>query len=284
MRHASKLLFALSMLWAILLLALGSWWAYLIVRLGQGDLPPNLGRMLLWEGSSFLVLLLLLSATLVFLYWKDYKKTKGLQAFFASLTHELKTPLASIRLQADVLAEQAGSQAPAARLVEDVLKLELQMDKILQLSRVELGGNLNVVPVDLLAAVRKQARNLGALERTHIESEGQESWILADELALQLIFKNLLENSTRHAPGTPVHVKLEKQGDQYVLYWKDGGRFSGERARLGELFYKHRSTNGSGIGLYLIRRLMDRMGGSWRVLEASGLLHELRFKYTEGPK
>ena len=89
--HSSKLLFTLSLLWAGVLLMIGAWWVYIMINfesfLGHTD-RPRITKMLAWEGGSFLVLLMLLSISLLVLYLKDQRKTKSLQAFFASLTHE----------------------------------------------------------------------------------------------------------------------------------------------------------------------------------------------------
>jgi len=89
--------------------------------------------------------------------FKRPKKTKDLQVFFASLTHELKTPLASIKLQSEVIEESLNSNLDPLvhkllrRLVQDTNKLETQMDKILQLSRIERGGELNLNSIELVS-------------------------------------------------------------------------------------------------------------------------------------
>ena len=81
---------------------------------------------------------------LFWLYWRDAKRTRSLQAFFASLTHELRTPLTSIRLQAesisDGLADHPEQKDFLQRLLEDSQRLELQVERVLELARVEGGG------------------------------------------------------------------------------------------------------------------------------------------------
>ena len=161
--HSSRLLFLLSLVWAGVLLLLGGWWIYLIFNfeniLVQID-RVRITKMIVWEGGSFIVLLLSLSISLLILYVKDQRKTKSLQAFFASLTHELKTPLASIRLQGEVINEILASKNDnslnklSARLLEDTGKLESQMDKILQLSRIERGGELSLTSLKIIPSVR----------------------------------------------------------------------------------------------------------------------------------
>ena len=97
------------------------------------------------------------------MFWvnlKDQKKTRNMQAFFSSLTHELKTPLASIRLQADVInsllenSQNKRLQNLSDRMIEDTKNLETQMDKILQLSRMEQGGDLNPRPLNIYTFIK----------------------------------------------------------------------------------------------------------------------------------
>jgi signal transduction histidine kinase len=135
MKKTGNIFLILSFLYSACILALGSWWLYLIVKYGEkvasitGDDGGNkVLKMVKWEGGTFFTLLILLSMSLLFLYFKDQKKTKGLQAFFASMTHELKTPLASIKLQAEVISEdleEKGEQKTLTlvnRLLQDTQK------------------------------------------------------------------------------------------------------------------------------------------------------------------
>ena len=85
---------------------LGSWWLYLVFKLANKLetlnhplLEGNLVKMIKLEGLTFFIFLSILTVTLLYIYIQDHKKTISLQAFFSSLTHELKTPLASIKLQ-----------------------------------------------------------------------------------------------------------------------------------------------------------------------------------------
>ena len=123
-----KLLIYLSVIWLGVIMVLGLWWLFLLLEI-SGELDRNLIRMVVWEGMAFLLLLFFISATLCYFYLQNLKKGRSLASFFAALTHELKTPLASIRLQAEVigegLAEEADSQQTlhlhtlATRLIED---------------------------------------------------------------------------------------------------------------------------------------------------------------------
>jgi len=288
--HSSRLLFLLSLVWAGVLLLLGGWWIYLIFNfeniLVQID-RIRITKMIVWEGGSFIVLLLSLSISLLILYVKDQRKTKSLQAFFASLTHELKTPLASIRLQGEVINEILASKNDSslnklsARLLEDTGKLESQMDKILQLSRIERGGELSLTSLKIIPFIKNLAKKWASGLSIEIEAEDLETTIVADEFALELMIKNLFENTRLHTKSQNVKIKISKMPETVVLTYQDQGEFTGDKNKLGTLFYKHNSGKGSGIGLYLTNKLLTKMHGKFEIIGHKHLIFSLTFKRSE---
>jgi signal transduction histidine kinase len=288
--HSSRLLISLSLLWALVLFLLGGWWIYVMTNfediLAHTD-RFRMTKMIIWEGGSFIVLLLLLSVSMLLLYLKDQRKTKSLQAFFASLTHELKTPLASIRLQGEVINEILSSKNDptlnklSARLIEDTGKLETQMDKILQLSRIERGGELNLTTLKLIPFIKNVAKKLGNGLVIDIESLNPGITIIADEFALELVLKNLLENTRTHTHSSKVQMIITEEGNNIILNYDDQGEFHGDKNKLGTLFYKYNSSKGSGIGLYLTHRLLEKMGGALKVSGENKLIFSLFFKSGE---
>ncbi|WP_372653681.1 sensor histidine kinase [Halobacteriovorax sp.] len=260
-------------------LALAIWWTYLLYVFGDKlevitqSIPDigfgsNIIRMLKWEASTFIILILFLTISFLIVFFKDHRKTKALQSFFASLTHELKTPLASIRLQSEVItdvAETLNSERLVkltSRLIEDTANLETQMDKILQLSRLERGGTLNLKPIDLLTLVNKISNNYKNTYEVKVV-HGNSYEVLGDELAVELSLKNLFENTKNHTSSEIVQITIDEIKDlkQISLEYKDQGTFTGDRSKLGTIFYKHNSKKGSGIGLYLIMKFMGLMNG-----------------------
>jgi signal transduction histidine kinase len=265
----------------LLVLALGVWWLYLLTVLSRMIGPTSSGviNMVKWEGSTFLLLILASSLTLMYLYARDLKKTRALQALFASLTHELKTPLASMRLQAEVIRDLIADETHdheqlknlTTRLIQDTTKFEHELDKGLQLSRVEKDGALSLSAIDLARFVRKFITRYDL----PIVLEG-ESVVMADEMALTMILRNLLENTQRHNPQTKkILIRLNSAT---LLYDDHGPVFQGERKKLTQLFYKHDSKKGTGIGLYLVKQLMEAMQGSIQFSSEGPLTFTLTFK------
>ena len=267
----------------MMLLLLGSWWLFLVFKLsnaleGITSQKPqgNLINMIKWEGTTFIVFLIILSITLLYIYFQDHKKTKALQAFFSSLTHELKTPLASIKLQSEVINDLLEDEALekntkekfqkyTKRLIQDSIKLEDQLDNHLQLSRVERGGFLNLRQIPIKSFLSKELKRYESSIHLdlNISDKDDDLTLLADDFALQTILRNLIDNSLKHAKVENVKACVEiKNNEMIELHYSDNGQeFKGDPSSLSNLFYKHGSPKGSGIGLYLIKNQMRQMKG-----------------------
>ncbi len=262
-----------------LIMALGGWWLYLLSQFGeflqgsgQSEQGQRLIQMIKWEGGTFVAVLLVLMSALIALYLRDQKKSASLTAFYAGMTHELKTPLASIRLQAEVLGDLKESDGKRQteiqkRLIESCKKLETQMDKILQLGRIEGGGHFSARPLPLIETIRAAHKcwapklNL----EIHTELSPEQTQVSADPLAFDLILRNLFENTLNHSKNSHAKVDITRQAGQILLSYRDGGSFAGNPQKLGTLFYKFNSPKGSGIGLYLIKRLARQMHGHFNI-------------------
>jgi signal transduction histidine kinase len=292
MRRA-RLLAIAAALWLSLQIVLIMWWATVIgrqarqlaeleaLRGGSADLAAahwsRTRLMLVGESITSLSLLLAVSLLLAWLYWREHRRARAMQAFFASVTHELRTPLTSIRLQAEAIAEGEQRVEFARRLLEDSHRLESQIDKTLELARIEGGGPLREQSIPLQSWL---PRALGELRQAHgsaLELEAPIDPALppvqADAAALTMILRNLVENSVRHARVEPVQVRLTAaaRGEQLALEYSDNGQgVAPGTGRLGRLFGRGPQSSGAGVGLYLVRRLVQRMGGRVRFDTAPG--------------
>lgn len=290
--------------WIGVAIALGAWWGRLASRQAEriAELEAAAGltvseahdqwertqRMLLWEGSVFLVLLVLSTVALAWLHWQDRKRTRALQAFFASVTHELRTPLTSIRLQAESIADRVGADPGAAplvaRLLQDTERLESQVERTLELARVEGGGPLAMGPLDLRRWLERAAAGWRELfgERLLLQVEiPAGTSVEADAAALTVIFRNLIENSVRHSRLERVRVQVRAEsgsGSVAIEVRDDGQGFHGDPARLGALFEKGAHSSGAGVGLYLARLLARRMRGELRLRGGQGFPVTLRLR------
>lgn len=270
--------------WLSLQLVLVVWWATVIERQARqlaalealrGGSPDRALEqwsrtrlMLMGESATSLALLFAVSLLLAWLYWREHRRARAMQAFFASVTHELRTPLTSIRLQAEAIADGEQRVEFARRLLEDSHRLESQIDKTLELARIEGGGPLREQSIPLAGWLPRTLAEIGQAHGAALDLRSSFTAALppvqADAGALTMVLRNLIENSVRHGDVRPVSVNLAAslRGDRVLLEYSDNGRgVAPGTGRLGRLFGRGPDSSGAGVGLYLVRRLMQRMGG-----------------------
>ena len=130
--------------WLALVGLLGAWWARFALTQAERitELERQLGlatlgesqwvrtqRMFFWESSTFFLLMVLSTSVLLYWYFRDERRARGLQAFFASVTHELKTPLAIIKGCATTLLGNS-MRWDAATLREMLQMIDTQTDRL----------------------------------------------------------------------------------------------------------------------------------------------------------
>lgn len=284
----------------VFILTLGAWWLYLFFKLAnkleEYDLAAtegNLVLMLQWEGVTFFILLISLGCALFYVFFQDHKKTRSLQAFFSSLTHELKTPLASIRLQSQVLNDFLENQdidqkqkqqlrKYTERLQDDSIRLENELDRHLQLSRVEKNAPLNLKNTNLKSLIDSEVSKYSDLH-FKISCKEPNIDIEVDEFAFSMIIRNLIENTLKHSNSKNIDIEIDADDQLVSIIYNDHNQnFTGDLTQLGKLFYKHNSPKGSGIGLYLIKKLCKLMNGNFLITNENSLLFTISFPRNFG--
>lgn len=198
--------------------------------------------------------------------------------FLSEAAHELRTPLAALLAQAQVL-QHAGDREEARvaldRLVTGIERTSRLAQQLLDAARVDSGGSAaRAGDVDLAMVVGMVADEfelIAARSGQTIEVEAERAPVHGDIDDLGILVRNLLDNALRHGgPGT--HVRLETgiqgEGDARVALLRvadDGpGIPEKDRARVFERFYRVGSgqlTQGIGMGLSLVQRVVDAHGG-----------------------
>ncbi|OHC70692.1 MAG: hypothetical protein A3H93_04905 [Rhodocyclales bacterium RIFCSPLOWO2_02_FULL_63_24] len=192
--------------------------------------------------------------------------------FTADAAHELRTPLAALKAQAQVALAAVGSEERqhalaqilvgcdrATHLVAQLLTLaRLDARSADQMSLVELRP----IAEEVLAASAGEAIKRGC---DLILRDG-DAGIRGDALLLQVLLRNLVDNALRHSGGTQIEVSIAAQGDHAVLTVSDNGRGIGqdERDHVQQRFYRSASadSSGSGLGLSIVKRIAELHGGT----------------------
>lgn len=213
--------------------------------------------------------------------------------FTADAAHELRTPIAAIRMQTQV-AQAAGGDPERQRALSATLagcdRATHLVEQLLTLSRVEASsanpsgpdGSASpaMSPIDLTALARRvMADAAPATIAKHQDLEllaPQPCIALGHEALLGVLLRNLLDNATRYSPeGAAVHVTVEAVNGQPRLVIADSGPglSDADQARLGERFFRVLGTDqpGSGLGWSIVRRIADLHDLNIEVSRSSGL-------------
>ncbi|MFN2370017.1 MAG: sensor histidine kinase [Candidatus Krumholzibacteriia bacterium] len=234
-------------------------------------------NMFLYEGLVFLVLLAAGSTILMFSVRSERRFKEARELFLAGATHELKTPLASLRLYAETLGREGLKPADRARIhhrmVEDVGRLETLVDEVLSLSAddtFDQGPRRRLDLRDECAAVLEDLDRFAAEGAVTLELAGARgATVFANRAIFALALRNLVVNAVRHCPPpVRIGVTVEPGKRWHRVTVRDDGPGIPRRLhdRIFESFFsEHRGgarTGGAGLGLYLVKRNVDIMGGS----------------------
>jgi two-component system phosphate regulon sensor histidine kinase PhoR len=200
--------------------------------------------------------------------------------FVADASHELKTPLASIRSAAETVQRAIRSDPDAAE--HFARQVEQQADRmghlvadLLELSRLEAGAPemepvaVSAVLSEELGPLRVQAGAAGIV----VEEDFEAVTVLANSRDLGTLVRNLIDNAIRHTPeGGRVHVALHAGDDEAVITVRDTGTGISQKdqERIFERFYRvdsarSRNTGGTGLGLAIAKHIAGIHGGSIEV-------------------
>jgi PAS domain S-box-containing protein len=199
--------------------------------------------------------------------------------FLATLAHELRNPLAPITSGLHILRSTGGHGEAAVKaraiMERQVAQMVRLVDDLLDVARITTGKTeLRREPLDLADAVRDAidtSRPLMTVGGQHLEIVRPPAPVLvnADRTRLAQVFANLLNNSAKYSgDGQSILIALEQQGNEAVVRVRDEGVgiTRDSLSRIFDMFRQandagHRSPGGLGIGLFLVRRIVEMHGG-----------------------
>lgn len=216
--------------------------------------------------------------------------------FVASASHELRTPVATIRGAAEALEEEDLGLSTDARPFAEIVRrhaeqLSQLVDDLLDLSRIESGTFEPLTEeIDVRSALESTAAAFGEAAgkrgmRLKIEVPADMPPVLADRRALRQVLQNLVDNATKYArESAAIILRARTDGDAAVIAVEDDGPGIEARhlPRLFERFYRvevsrSRALGGTGLGLAIVKHLVETMGGEVSVESAPGRGTTFRF-------
>lgn len=200
--------------------------------------------------------------------------------FVATVSHDLRTPLGFIKgYTTTLLREDTNWDVPTYReflgIIDDEAdRLHELIDNLLDSSRLESGTlqmNLQVVRIDVVLRDMIQRSKLREIDvDLELEIVTPGIFIKADPMRLGQVFDNLINNSSKYAPGSTVIIRLDKEGDQALIKFIDNGPGMDPEhlERIFQRFYRVPETRmavrGSGLGLYICRKIITAHQGEIR--------------------
>jgi len=269
-----------------------SWWAYLLIDLnklyyaGEGADTVNLKVwMILGEGAVFLIFLLggifIMQRTIR----KEITLVRQQRNFLLSITHELKTPLAAIKLGIQTLQKRKGLTPDQREPLEKTAlanteRLHSLIDNVLLATRIESGQHpLYFNPTnlsektDLICQETEIALGKSGMIDREIELG---LTINIDGNAYESILVNLIENAFKYGDNQGIGVSLKKDNGQLLLSVEDKGIGvpPQERKKVFDKFYRMgneetRSKKGTGLGLFIVKELVALHHGKISISEGT---------------
>jgi len=208
------------------------------------------------------------------------------RSFVASVAHELRNPLASLRLQADVGRRHGATDADFADLGAELDRMSALVEDLLVLARLDAGDALPAAdpPAEPRVVLLDAASDDAGSPKVSV-GEVADGTVPMSALELERVVGNLVDNARRHARSR-VELSFVRLTDAAVLRVADDGagipvvdreRVFDRFARLDEA--RARDTGGTGLGLSIVREMVHRRGGDVTLADSphGGLLVEVRF-------
>lgn len=228
--------------------------------------------MILGEGLFFLILQILGLLQVRSIFSKEIELAAQQRNFLHSITHELKSPLSSVKLSLETMLKRHLTPEQQSKLINnalgDVVRLETLVDNILFAAKIErdthgfANEEVNLSDIVEMVATKFRENKKAIAIVTNVE-EG--IYLNTDQTGFTSVVMNLIENAIKYSKAdTQVEVSLNQSADHITLNVKDEGHGipDHEKKKVFEKFYRigsedTRRTKGTGLGLFIVKRFVE---------------------------
>lgn len=270
------------------------WWAYHLVQLNKElyeyksiltgvNLVETFDKkvwMIIGEGSIFLLLLAIGFWQIKRTLTRELRLAQMEKTFLLSVTHELKTPIAAVKLFLETLKSRKLEPEQEKKIIEDALKenkrIEQLSDNILLTTKLDQTKKFEFTEkIDLTKIVTQTIKRFQSYwpdRIIHLEVENDLT-LPGDEQMIQTVISNLVENAIKYSrQPEEINVLVKSKNEFIELSVSDEGIgiAEEEKQRIFSKFYRvgnenTRKTKGTGLGLYIIKNIVKLHGGSVEV-------------------
>ncbi len=250
-------------------------------------------RMIIGEGLVFGISIILGLVLINRGFWSELGSNRKLNNFLLSVTHELKTPLASLKMIYNTLGNKTIADNKKVALLsiaqQETSRLERLVDNILMTAQMEQSYQYNFEKINISEFFTKRLKHFTSVHpNNNFDIDIKENiYQSVDKEALNILFDNILNNAIKYATRNPtIKIELKENGKEIILSIADHGPGINkeEKEKIFEKFYRigneeTRETKGTGLGLFIAKEIMNAHKGSIKITDnqPSGAVFDLIF-------
>lgn len=225
-----------------------------------------------------------------FLFHKVSQSAESQRRFIADAAHELRSPLTALSLQAERLASADMSVIAAERLAalrQGISRASVLLEQLLSFAKAQRLNNVDTENLSVNQTMLSVLEDLMPIAETKRLNVGVKSTldvnVKMNEADLICLIKNLIDNAIRYTPdGGQIDLSLSKELNYLVLEIEDNGHGipEVERERVFDAFYRilGNDSQGSGLGLSIVKIILLRVGGQITLLDSDNFVSGLKVK------
>ncbi|MGJ1431633.1 sensor histidine kinase [Sphingobacterium spiritivorum] len=271
------------------------WWGIMLVKY-----EPQRKSMIIGEGMFFLLIFLWGVLRLKNNFKREHKIHQQQQNFLLAITHELKSPLASVKLYIQTILKRDLDKEQQQMFLQNSLKDIERLDDLVEnvLLTTKLENRSYNLPKEEFNLTEMVESIVDRLQKNSCRSQiikpdlDADVRIVADKFAITNVVTNLIENAIKYSPPcASVFVRLKRESGKLIFSVTDHGIGipDEEKKNIFNKFYRvgnesTRKTKGTGLGLYIVKTVLQKHNASIKVKDntPSGSIFEVTFDNYAG--